>query len=192
MENLFERRHPRGRWRTGERKTGALVQAAIALGSNLGDSRRTVTEAIGAIDREAGVCVVEQSPLYKTAPIGPPQPDYINACIVVETVLLPQVLLQRLLVIEQRFGRVRQTRWGARSLDLDLLLFGDRTIDRPGLTVPHPRLHERFFVLVPLSDIAPDWSHPVSNKTVAQLLDRLAQRQPPAGVERLSQAKLAM
>ncbi|NJM96348.1 MAG: 2-amino-4-hydroxy-6-hydroxymethyldihydropteridine diphosphokinase [Phormidesmis sp. RL_2_1] len=159
------------------------VTAAIALGGNLGDSERILVAAIQAIDREMGIAVVEKSHLYKTAPIGPPQPDYLNACILVKTTLVPRTLLQRLLTIEHQFGRVRQGRWGARSLDLDLLLFGDQIIDIPGLTVPHPRLHERPFVLVPLMDIIPGWPHPIFGKTIAQLLAPLT----ISGVERLAQ-----
>ncbi len=160
---------------------GAPVRAAIALGGNLGDSQRILPAAIAAIDREPGIGVIARSPLYKTAPVGPPQPDYLNACVVVETVLAPRSLLHQLLAIETRFGRIRQERWGARSLDLDLLLFGEQIIDLPGLTVPHPRLHERSFVLVPLKDIASDWPHPIFGKTIAQLLAQL----PVDGVERL-------
>jgi len=125
--------------------------------------------------------VLERSHFYKTAPVGPPQPDYLNACILIETTLPPRSLLHHLLAIENQFGRVRQVRWGARSLDLDLLLYGNQIVDTPGLTVPHPRLHERAFVLVPLMDIAPDWPHPIFRKTVSQLLDQL----PVSGVERL-------
>ncbi|MGB3296496.1 MAG: 2-amino-4-hydroxy-6-hydroxymethyldihydropteridine diphosphokinase [Phormidesmis sp.] len=163
---------------------GSPVRAAIALGGNLGNSQRILSEAMAAIDCEAGITVIARSPFYKTAPVGPPQPDYINACVMVETVLTPRSLLHRLLAIETRFGRIRQERWGARSLDLDLLLFGDQIIDLPGLTVPHPRLHERPFVLVPLRDIAPDWSHPIFGKTIAQLLEPL----PVAGVKSLAEA----
>ena len=160
------------------------VCAAIALGGNLGNSQRILSEAVQAIDQELGIAVVARSFLYKTAPIGPPQPDYLNACIVVKTVLTARSLLHRLLAIETQFGRVRQERWGARSLDLDLLLFGEQIIDSPGLTVPHPRLHERAFVLVPLRDIAPDWPHPIFGKTIAQLLDQV----PMSGVELFAEA----
>lgn len=166
------------------RITGAPVRAAIALGGNLGNSQRILSEAMQAIDREPGIAVIARSPLYRTAPVGPPQPDYLNACMVVETVLTTRSLLHHLLAIETRFGRIRQERWGARSLDLDLLLYGEQIIDLPGLTVPHPHLHERSFVLVPLSDIAPDWPHPIFGKTIAQLLAQL----PPGGVEKFVEA----
>lgn len=160
------------------------VRAAIALGGNLGDSQQILPAAMQVIDQAAGITVVARSPLYKTAPVGPPQPDYLNACVVVETGLAARSLLNQLLAIETQFGRIRQERWGARSLDLDLLLFDGQIIDLPGLTVPHPRLHERPFVLVPLADIAPDWPHPIFDKTIDQLLAQL----PVDGVEPLASA----
>ena len=162
---------------------GCWVQAAIALGGNLGDSQRILSEAVLAIDAAEGIGVQARSHLYKTAPVGPPQPDYLNACIVVKTMLSARSLLNQLLAIENQFGRVRQERWGARSLDLDLLLFGDQIIDSPGLTVPHPRLHERAFVLVPLMDVAPRWQHPIFGKTIAQLLNDLPALRSSAGPE---------
>ncbi|MEO1394095.1 MAG: 2-amino-4-hydroxy-6-hydroxymethyldihydropteridine diphosphokinase [Cyanobacteria bacterium J06634_5] len=161
---------------------GKVVQAAIALGGNLGDSQKILSEAIQVVDSHEAMRVTARSHLYKTAPVGPPQPDYLNACILIETTLTPRSLLQQLLAIETQFGRVRQARWGARSLDLDLLLFGDEIVDTPGLTVPHPRLHERPFVLVPLVDIAPDWQHPIFGKTMDHLLAQLR----VTGVERLA------
>ena len=159
--------------------------AAIALGSNLGDSAQILTNAITVIDTVPGIQVTARSHLYKTAPVGPPQPDYINACITVRTTLSPRELLHRLLAIESQFGRVRQERWGARSLDLDLLLYGDRIIAAQKLSVPHPRLHERPFVLVPLMDVAAQWPHPILNKTVEQLFTRLDQQGLLTGVEKL-------
>lgn len=172
-----------------QRADGHWVQAAIALGGNLGDSQRILSEAVEAIDGARGIRVLARSHLYKTAPVGPPQPDYLNACLTIETMLSARSLLHQLLRIENQFGRVRQERWGARSLDLDLLLFGDQIIDSPGLTVPHPRLHERAFVLVPLMDVASQWQHPIFGKTIAQLLDDLpavsSSAGPEDGIERL-------
>ena len=170
---------------TGEHQQLAeadLSCAAIALGGNLGNSQRILSDAIAVIDRVPAIEVSARSHFYRTAPVGPPQPDYINACILIKTALSPMALLQQLLAIENQFGRVRQVRWGARSLDLDLLFYGDRTLNILGLTVPHPRLHERPFVLVPLMDIAPDWQHPVLAQTTEQLLAQLS----TTGVERLS------
>ena len=161
---------------------GDRAQVAIALGGNLGDSQRILSEAIAVIDQSLDISVTARSPFYRTAPVGPPQPDYINACVLARTSLSPMALLHQLLSIENQFGRVRQERWGARSLDLDLLFYGDRTLDILGLTIPHPRLHERSFVLVPLMDIAPNWQHPIFNQTTEQLLAQLS----VAGVERLT------
>ena len=164
----------------------ARTSAAIALGSNLGDSRQILLDAIQAIDTSAQISVTARSHLYKTAPVGPPQPDYINACITVTTSLSAWELLSGLLSIDNQFGRVRIERWGARSLDLDLLFYGDRIIDLPQLSVPHPRLHERPFVLIPLMDIASQWQHPTLHKTVEQLHHQLVAQGLMTGVKRLT------
>lgn len=165
---------------------GKAIQVAIALGGNLGNTRQILADAVIALDASAGIAVSAKSRLYKTAPIGPPQPDYLNACVLADTTLTPRSLLVQLLAIENQFGRVRAERWGARSLDLDLLFFGDQVIDLPRLTVPHPRLHKRAFVLVPLADISPDWSHPIFGKTTVQLLAQLSAHQPIRGVEQIA------
>lgn len=157
------------------------VPCAIALGSNLGDSQQILGAALRQLDADAQIEVVACSQLYRTAPVGPPQPDYLNCCALLQTSLTPTALLRRLLAVEAAFGRVRRQRWGPRLLDLDLLLFGDWVIDTPTLQVPHPRMHERAFVLVPLAEIAPDWIDPVSGKAIAQL----NQQVDPIGVYRL-------
>ena len=145
-------------------------RAAIALGSNLGDSHAILSAALETLAHTSGICLASQSSFYQTTAVGPPQPDYLNACAVVLTSLSPEQLLRSLLQIELRFGRVRRERWGPRLLDLDLLLFDDVVLNSPTLQLPHPRLHERAFVLVPLSEIAPDWVEPVSGKAIADLV----------------------
>lgn len=149
------------------------VQSAIALGSNLGDSRNILERALEILDQTVGITLKAQSSWYQTAPVGPPQPDYLNGCALLEVQLTPQELLATLLKIEVQFGRVRQERWGPRTLDLDLLLFDDLILNLPNLQLPHPHLTERAFVLVPLAEIAPDWIEPVSGKAIAQLVQRV-------------------
>ncbi len=135
-----------------------MTRAAIGFGANLGDAARTVQAAIAVLGACRDVTLVAASRLYRTAPWGGiAQPEYVNAAALIETPLSPQALLETLLEVEQRFGRCREDtqRWGPRSLDLDLLLFGEWVVDELGLRVPHPHLQERAFVLVPLAEIAP-------------------------------------
>jgi 2-amino-4-hydroxy-6-hydroxymethyldihydropteridine diphosphokinase len=133
-----------------------IVRALIGLGGNLGDVRERLDAAIAALDVLPGVAVVARSRFYRTAPWGPvAQPDFINAAIAVETSLPALELLDALLATERAFGRIRDgERWGPRTLDLDLLAYGDDVIDSERLSVPHPRIAERAFVLMPLADIA--------------------------------------
>jgi 2-amino-4-hydroxy-6-hydroxymethyldihydropteridine diphosphokinase len=150
------------------------VRAYVALGSNLGDREANLRRALAALRASRGVGQVEASPVYETEPVGPPQGPYLNAVARVTTTLSARALLERLLAIEQAAGRERGTERNApRTLDLDLLFHGDRVIDEPGLRVPHPRLHERAFVLVPLADLAPELVHPERGETVAALLARV-------------------
>jgi 2-amino-4-hydroxy-6-hydroxymethyldihydropteridine diphosphokinase len=151
-------------------------RAYIALGSNLGDRASTIAAALRALDRVDGIRILRTSTLIETDPVGPVgQGPYLNGVVCVLTTLDPRGLLDALLAIEQSLGRERATeeRWGARTIDLDLVLFADTILDEPGLTVPHPRLHERRFVLQPLVEIAPDARHPSLNVTAVELLDRL-------------------
>jgi 2-amino-4-hydroxy-6-hydroxymethyldihydropteridine diphosphokinase len=149
--------------------------AIIGLGSNLGDRRATLDGAIAALAVTPGVGVRRVSSYHETDPVGGPpgQGRYLNAAAVLETTLDPLGLLHTLEAIEARFGRVRTVRWGERTLDLDLLLFGDRIIQTPELTVPHPRLAERRFVLEPMAEVAPDAVEPRSGRTVSELLQEL-------------------
>ena len=147
-----------------------LSRAAIALGANLGDTVQTLNSAIAVLAEQPTIALIARSSWYQTAAVGPPQPDYINGCVVIETGLEPQELLTLLLITEDQFGRVRQERWGARTLDLDLLLYGDRTLSTPQLELPHPRMSIRAFVLVPLAEIAPTWIDPISGRSIEQLV----------------------
>jgi len=152
----------------------APVVAYVALGSNLGDRRAHLAAALLALDALPATRLLAASPVYETAPLGPAgQQDYLNAVARVATTLAPHALLDALLAIEQSRGRVRRERWGPRTLDLDLLLHGDTALQDPRLTLPHPAMLGRAFVLTPLHDLAPDLV--LSGRTVAQhlaLLDR--------------------
>ncbi len=135
------------------------VRAYVGVGGNVGDVETTLVEALWALDALPMTSIQRQSAFYRTPAWGKTdQPDFLNAAVELRTRLAPKVLLDALLEIERRFGRDRATeaRWGPRALDLDLLLFGDGPHDEPGLVLPHPRMHERAFVLVPLAEIAPD------------------------------------
>ena len=135
----------------------SLHLAALGLGSNLGDPKANLARAIALLDTSVGIRVCSISPAYRTPPWGPvPQGDYRNICVVIETALPPVELLRRCLAIEKEMGRVRDIRWGPRLIDIDVLLYGTVRLDHPELTVPHPRMAERAFVLVPLNDIWPD------------------------------------
>lgn len=167
---------------------GDSVSAFVGLGSNLGDSIATLRGALQALDALPGTRLERASRLYRTAAWGvTDQPDFINAVAMLRTSRPPRQLLSDLLDVERRAGRNRRAdgsdRWGPRTLDLDLLLYGDAVIDEPGLHVPHPRLHERAFVLVPLAEIAPDLSIPRIG-LVRQALARMA----PAEVEGVTYA----
>ncbi len=154
-----------------------FVTAFIGIGGNLGDVRGTFSGALKALDETGGVSVTGASPLYWTPPVGGPeaQPPYLNAVIEIETRLCAEELLQHLLGIEAAFARVRTIRWGPRTLDLDLLLYGPQESidDPPELLVPHPRLAERAFVLVPLLELAPSLIVPETGRTVTVLCDAL-------------------
>jgi 2-amino-4-hydroxy-6-hydroxymethyldihydropteridine diphosphokinase len=147
--------------------------AAIALGSNLGNPLAMVKGAVEVFAHEATTTLTGQSQWYKTIAVGPAQPDYVNGCVVVETRRSPQDLLRLLMTLEQQFGRQRTEHWGPRTLDLDLLLYDDWVLDTPELILPHPRMLERAFVLVPLAELLPDWVHPATGLTIRQHRDRV-------------------
>lgn len=151
-----------------------MKTAYVALGANLDDPATTVRAAFAALANLPDSRIVHCSSLYRTAPVGlADQPEFINAVAELETSLAPEALLDALLEIEQRFGRIRAERNGPRTLDLDLLLYDDQCVDLPRLTLPHPRLHLRAFVLQPLAEIAPDLEIP-GRGTVAAWLPAVA------------------
>ena len=135
----------------------APVRCALALGSNMGDTRAILDEAVRRLDASPGIAVLERSSDYRTAPWGPiPQDDYRNICLVIETTLTPQRLLHRCLEIETELGRVRDVRWGPRLIDIDVLTYSRQSVAEPDLELPHPRMADRAFVLIPLAEIWPD------------------------------------
>jgi 2-amino-4-hydroxy-6-hydroxymethyldihydropteridine diphosphokinase len=151
----------------------SLIPAYIALGSNLGDPVAQVTSGIEALAMLPDSRLALISSLYRTAPVGfLEQPEFVNAVAMVETALEPRALLAELLAIERRHGRVREVPNGPRTLDLDILLYGDTRRDHAELTIPHPRMHERAFVLVPLAEIAGDLAVP-GQGTVRELAARI-------------------
>jgi 2-amino-4-hydroxy-6-hydroxymethyldihydropteridine diphosphokinase len=155
-----------------------VTRAYVALGANLGDPPRQLDVAVAALDRAPRTCVVARSPRYWTAPVGDAdQPDFLNAVVAVDTDLRAHALLSELQRIEGALGRVRDgsRRWGPRVIDLDLLVFGDARIDDEVLTVPHPRIAERGFVLRPLADLAPGLDVPGIG-AVNELLARVSTR----------------
>jgi 2-amino-4-hydroxy-6-hydroxymethyldihydropteridine diphosphokinase len=155
---------------------------AIALGANLGDPLQTLQMAIAHLNQTPDIQVKRQSYWYQTKAIGPVQPDYINGVIGVETSLSPEDLMRVLHQTETVFGRVRRERWGPRTLDLDLISYGQWVLTVGPLILPHPRCHERPFVLLPLVDIYPDWIHPGLGLTAQSLLKTL----DPSGIQRIA------
>lgn len=152
-----------------------MVTSLIAMGSNLGDRRATLEDARRDLDQAPGIAVVRSSKIYETAPVGGPEQDaFLNAVIVAEVDLGPDELLRLLQGVEARFQRRREVRFGPRTLDLDILAYGDQVVITPHLEIPHPRLHERRFVLVPLADVAPEWRHPVRHETTLEMLAALS------------------
>ncbi len=149
-----------------------MVRAAVGLGSNLGDRAATIADAAGSLADVSST--IRVSGLYETAPIGgPDQGPYLNAVAVIETDLSARELLDHCLETERSAGRERRERWGPRTLDLDLLLYGDEVIDEPGLSVPHPRMTERRFVLAPLLEVWPDAVLP-DGSPLSSFLDSVA------------------
>jgi len=146
-----------------------VTQAAIALGSNIGDRLGTMRQAVMLLE-ERSLRISASSDVFETPPWGMEnQPRFLNACVLAETDILPRALLELLLNIESDLGRIRRYKWGPREIDLDLLFYDDQVFNESGLVLPHPQMHRRAFVLVPLLQIAPDWRHPVLGKSIREL-----------------------
>lgn len=158
-----------------------MEHVLLALGSNLGDRLQLLRKARRQIDEHPDILVQNVSPVFETEPVGGPagQNHYLNAVLELSTSLSAGGLLSCCQQVEERCGRIRGERWGPRSVDLDILFYGKRIIRRPELSIPHPLLHERRFVLVPLVELVPDLVHPVLGRTCRELLDGL----PPSAAD---------
>ncbi len=148
-----------------------MAKVYVGLGSNLGKRRRNIEAAISCLGAHPGVQVLRVSTLIETEPVGgAPQPRFLNGVAELEVELSPEELLQELLAIEKKLGRVRREKWGPRVIDLDLLFYNDCIIERPELQVPHPLAVERGFVLEPLAELAPELVHPQTGKSTREHL----------------------
>jgi 2-amino-4-hydroxy-6-hydroxymethyldihydropteridine diphosphokinase len=148
-----------------------LATAYLSLGSNRGNRLQFLKQAIKGIEESDTISIKKISPVYETQPVGIENQDwFLNLAVEVQTSLDSPSLLKFLLAIEERMGRTRELKWGTRNIDLDILLFDDQIVNTDQLDIPHPQMHLRRFVLVPLSEIAPEASHPVFKKTIKQLL----------------------
>jgi len=159
-----------------------LTVAYVALGANLGKARAALGEAQARL-RTKGIRPRRRARLYRSAPVGPQdQPAFYNTVVEVETELEPEALLEQLKLIEATMGREKTRRWGPRVIDLDIVLYGDRTVTSPTLEIPHREMHNRAFVLCPLADLCADRAVPQHGKTVQQLLDALERTEGDAEV----------
>jgi 2-amino-4-hydroxy-6-hydroxymethyldihydropteridine diphosphokinase len=150
-----------------------MVDVFLLLGSNLGDRSLLLQQAIDCIEDEIAP-VIKRSAVYETQSWGKTDsPDYLNQVVLIQSELSAQTILQKILNIEWKIGRVREEKWGPRLIDIDILFYGDILIDESELKVPHPELHKRRFTLEPLAEIAPDFIHPTLNKNILQLKNEL-------------------
>lgn len=163
------------------------MNAYLGLGSNLGDRFKNLSEALQRLNNTEGIEVRDISSVYETDPIDDTsQPKYLNAAVMVETTLEAKKLLKTCMTVERNMGRVRRERWESRVIDIDMLFYDDEVMSTVELTLPHPLLHEREFVLRPLADIAPDLVHPMLDENIAQLLSEVE----PSGVKRMDDLTL--
>lgn len=145
-----------------------MAEVFIGIGSNLGDKEQNVRKAISFINEKCKI--LKMSSLYETEPVGYKEQEwFLNCAIKAETKLEPDELLDFLQSIEKRLGRAKTIKNGPRTIDLDILFYADKKINKPELVIPHPRLHERLFVLAPLKEICPDFIHPISKKSIDEL-----------------------
>ena len=162
------------------------MRAFVGLGCNLGEREALMRQACDDLARLPETTLVRASSLYETEPVGDTeQPDFLNAVAMLDTTLTARQLLWNLRRIEVKLGRVRTRPWGPRTMDLDLLLYGDLVVDEPDLRLPHPELARRAFVLVPLVELDPEAAHPVTGQTAAQMLSRLEGASAAQKVSRL-------
>ncbi len=151
-----------------------MERVFLGIGSNIGDRAANITRVRRLLEETAGVRVVAMSSLIETRPVGyEDQRDFINAVAEIRTSRGPRELFEEIKRIEREMGRTATFRYGPRVIDIDILLFGDRVVDDPDLTIPHPRMHKRRFVLDPLAEIAPEVVHPVLREKIIDILDRL-------------------
>lgn len=162
-----------------------MARVLIGFGGNLGDRAARIDEMLRRLRAVAGVRVVACSSLYETAPVGgPEQGAFLNGALTAECDLTPEALRAALHGVEHALGRERTVRWGPRTMDLDILLFGERVVDTPALRIPHPRMRERAFVLVPAAEVAGEMVDPETGETVARLLERLGEESVRRDVRR--------
>ncbi len=163
-----------------------MIRAFLLLGSNQGERRNYLDNARMRIHLLAGT-QVKPSSIYETAAWGiTDQPAFLNQAIAIDTALSPDLLLFTLQAIEDSLGRTRGKQWGPRTIDIDILLYGDQVINQPNLVVPHPAMGERKFTLMPLAELIPDMIHPIAGKTIARMLEEC---KDPLGVDKLGSGK---
>jgi 2-amino-4-hydroxy-6-hydroxymethyldihydropteridine diphosphokinase len=156
-----------------------MSKVFVGVGSNLGDREFLIRKAVESMRELPRTLVVRVSSLYDTDPVGEvDQPAFLNAVVWLESTLEPRELLWQLLLIEKRMGRVRSQRWGPRPIDLDLLFYGEESVDEPDLKIPHPEAHRRAFVLLPILELDPDFVHPTTGESIRKLIKKLPPNPP--------------